>query len=459
DQLHLLCNKILKVSTETYRIGRPEELFPSLPVSGQLQRRTKDGERAADNPAGAETDSGRSRWVIFLEILFGAALTLSAVYIAWKKMRQRLDRRLRQEIIDHKQTAQTLRESEERYSSLVENATIGIVQIDADYNILMLNPALSRMFDKTFDELVGKKCFQEFEKRDTVCEYCPCTQSMVSGQPEESEIRSSRGDRNWFYARCKAVPIFDENGKVKGFTKFVEDITDFKRNEQSLRESEAESRKLVRELATSLSEKEVLLREIHHRVKNNLQIVISLLRSQSRQLTDKKMIEVFRESRNRIKAMSLIHETLFQSSDLSYVDFNSYVNKLAMTLFQAFGIEQHRIRLIIKAEEISLDIDDAIPAGLVVNELLTNSLKYAFPDAGPGEIRITMKSLNEDRIELTVSDNGVGLPDNLDFCDIETLGLTLVSGLVEVQLDGSLDMNRTGGTRFTIRFRQEKRKG
>lgn len=457
-----------KIPMEICGISLCGERFPlflaSVPFRG-----------TANNSTGDDTDARRSRWGI-LEILFGAVLALSAICIARKKMRQykrledklkeqtrkfnAIDRTLRQERTDHRQTVRALQESEKCYNSLAENATIGIIRLDTDYNILMSNPAANEMFEKTTDELVGKKCFREFEKRDAVCEHCPVARAMISGRPEEDEIKRGRGDKKWFYAKCKAVPFFDENSQVKGFTQFVENITDFKQNEASLRRSEAESRELVKKLAASLREKEVLLREIHHRVKNNLQIVISLLRSQSRQMTDERMIEIFRESRNRIKAMSLIHETLFQSSNLSYVDFSSYINKLAMTLFQAFGIEQHQVRLIIEAEEILLNIDDAIPSGLVINELLTNSLKYAFPDAaGAAEIRITMKSLNENQIELTVSDNGVGLPDNLDICDIETLGLTLVSGLVEVQLDGSLDMNRTEGTRFTIQFKQEKKKG
>ncbi len=362
------------------------------------------------------------------------------------------------DISDQKRADEAVMESERCYRYFVENSNIGITKIDRDYNIIMVNPSVVRMFDKPASEFVGKKCFQEFRKQDAVCKHCPGTRAMTSGRPEEAETKGVKYDGTHFYLRNRAVPIFSKNGKAEGFAEFMEDITEFKRNENSLRESEAEFRLLVKELAASLREKEVILREIHHRVKNNLQIVISLLRSQSRQLKDRKMLEVFQESQNRIKAMSLIHETLFLSSDLSYVDFSSYIKKLAETLFEAFGINRYQIFLVINAEDISLVMEDAIPMGLVINELLTNALKYAFPDDRPGKIRIDMAAINEDQIELSVSDNGVGLPPDMDFKNIETLGLTLISGLVEIQLDGTLELIRDRGTKCTIRFIQEKRK-
>lgn len=204
-------------------------------------------------------------------------------------------------------------------------------------------------------------------------------------------------------------------------------------------------------LEESVKEKEVLLREIHHRVKNNMQVISSLLNLQSAHIKDKTLREMFDEAQNRIQSMSLIHEKLYQSKELAYIDFKEYIKALTTDLVRSFGVKKDKIAIVINVEDISLDIDTAIPCGLIINELVSNSLKHAFPDGREGEIVIALKRV-EGGIELRVADNGVGIPEELDFKKTRSLGLRLVTILAEDQLQGSIELKRDGGTDFRITF-------
>ena len=203
-------------------------------------------------------------------------------------------------------------------------------------------------------------------------------------------------------------------------------------------------------LTDSLSEKVVLLKEIHHRVKNNLQIIASLLSLQTRHITDKPTLEMLEHSRNRIRAMASIHEKLYQSDDLAKVDFAQYLKGLADYLFQSYKISQQDIRFQSMVENVALDLDHAIPCGLMINELISNSLKYAYPAGRKGEIRVHLAQSQTGYV-LQVADDGVGFPADIDFRSSESLGLQLINTLVG-QLHGSIEMENHQGTRFTIEF-------
>jgi PAS domain S-box-containing protein len=204
-------------------------------------------------------------------------------------------------------------------------------------------------------------------------------------------------------------------------------------------------------LRTALGEREVMLREIHHRVKNNIQIISSLLRLQSRYIKDEKALELLDESQNRIRSMALIHEKLYQSQDLSRIDFSDYIAKMITHLFAIYKVDFSRIRHRVDANKIQLDINRAIPCGLIINELITNALKHAFPEDREGELIITMLSLAGDQYELTVKDNGMGLPEGFDPAKKGTLGFQIVNDLVK-QLDGSIEVRGDKGTEIVIRF-------
>ena len=202
-------------------------------------------------------------------------------------------------------------------------------------------------------------------------------------------------------------------------------------------------------LRQSLAEKESLLKEIHHRVKNNLQIVSSLLYLQEDYMQDAKGVEILRESQNRVKSMALIHEQLYGTADLAKIDFGRYVQGLTANLFDAYGIDPARIRLDVRAEDIALGVDMAVPCGLIINELVSNALKHAFlPDTG-GTIEIIIRIMGPGRLELVVADDGVGLPRSHADAIKKTLGLRLIDTLT-TQLDGTLAIQTENGTRFSI---------
>ena len=213
---------------------------------------------------------------------------------------------------------------------------------------------------------------------------------------------------------------------------------------------------IVRDITQKKHEEEarrrgLLLKEIHHRVKNNLQVISSLLYLQSKRMNDNKVIEMFNESSNRIQSISLIHQKLYQSKDAATIDFGGYANDLASALFRSYGVNQNVVRLRLDIHNTGLSMDSAIPCGLIINELVSNSLKYAFPGGREGEIQIAMSRDRDDRITLVVADNGIGLPKGLDFLNGESLGLQLVATLVD-QLRGTMALNRKSGAEFTITF-------
>ncbi len=204
------------------------------------------------------------------------------------------------------------------------------------------------------------------------------------------------------------------------------------------------------QIKASLREKEVLLNEIHHRVKNNMQIISSLLRLQSKSVKNKKVLDMYKVGQNRIKSMALVHESLYKSNDLAKIDFSDYSNNLVTHLLSIYFTKESRIKVIQDVQNVFLDINRAIPCGLLINELVTNSLRHAFGQNGNEKICITI-SEEDGKYFLMVKDNGKGFPDKLDFQDTDTLGLQIVNDLVK-QLDGKISLNRKGGTAFTIKF-------
>ena len=199
-----------------------------------------------------------------------------------------------------------------------------------------------------------------------------------------------------------------------------------------------------------MKEKEVLLKEIHHRVKNNLQVVSSLLYLQSKKTSHYQTLEMLNESQNRIKSMALIHEKLYQSKDIGRIDFSEYVESLISHLSRSYGSHLKTVTVEVNINSVFLSIDKAIPCGLIINELVSNCMKYAFPDKREGEIQIEMKAQNGN-VNMGIYDNGIGFPKDLDINKTETLGLQLVNALT-AQLGGNIILDRDTGTRFTILF-------
>jgi two-component sensor histidine kinase len=260
---------------------------------------------------------------------------------------------------------------------------------------------------------------------------------------------------------------FDEVGQlIDGFNEMLSQIQD---RDEALTKAQEDLEKRVQErtkelkqeileririehkLRGSLKEKEVLLKEIHHRVKNNLQVISSLLYLQSKKVHDKPALEMFTESQNRIRSMALIHEKLYQSEDLVHVDFSEYIRNLIGHLANSYGAQMKNVRIHMQTENVLLSIDKGIPCALIINELVINALKYAFPKDRKGEITIRINRDDRRMIALSVSDNGVGFPHTVDLLNSETLGLQLVKQLTQ-QLKGRIDIENGHGTKFMITF-------
>ncbi|MCB0731651.1 MAG: HAMP domain-containing protein [Ignavibacteriae bacterium] len=220
---------------------------------------------------------------------------------------------------------------------------------------------------------------------------------------------------------------------------------------RSLQKENIERKKAEVEISSSLHEKEVLLKEIHHRVKNNLQIVSSLFFFQSKQLSDPQTIEMFRDGQNRVKSMALIHEKLYQSGDLANIDFKEYVKKLTNFLFQSYGVNQTKIKLKNNVQKVELGVDTAVPCGLIINELISNSLKHGLSESENGEIKIDMGYDENHKLILKISDNGKGIPKNFNIEKSESLGLRLVYNLT-MQLNGKVEFFNNNGTIVKINF-------
>jgi len=213
----------------------------------------------------------------------------------------------------------------------------------------------------------------------------------------------------------------------------------------------SERKQSERRIQEALAQKELLLREVHHRVKNNLQVIHSLLDLQSMRLQDHDLIDALRDSQNRIRSMSLIHQTLYQSDNLARVDFARFLGELVRGLGEAYRAVAGQVRIGVQAEGITLPINEAIPCGLVINELVSNALKHGFADGRSGQIEIRMSEPVPGQLVLTVSNDGVAVPDDIDPLQTQTLGLQLVQ-LLTRQLGGVLDIHRGNPVRFELRF-------
>ena len=224
--------------------------------------------------------------------------------------------------------------------------------------------------------------------------------------------------------------------------------------ERALRESElrfSAQRAALESQTALLQQRETMLREIHHRVKNNMQVMSSLLNLQSRVASNPVISRMLQENQNRIQSMALLHEILYQSDDLALVDFSKYVRRMAEYLFRSYGVDSRQIRIVAEMDSIGLELDDALPCGLLISEVVSNSLKHAFPDGRDGEVRIEFRHQSDDLLLLVLSDNGIGFSAELDWTTTRSLGLRLVRALAQ-QLKAQLEIRSESGTEVKLVF-------
>lgn len=328
---------------------------------------------------------------------------------------------------------------EERFRRVVEFAPNAMVMVSLSGHIEMVNAQAERMFGYTREEMLGQSMemlvparFRSEHPELRASFFAdPHSRPMGAGR----DLFALRKDGSEFPVEIGLNPIETEDGVM--VLSAIVDISDRKQKEERIKEA--------------LKEKDVLLGEIHHRVKNNLQIVHSLLDLQSNRLDDPTALQMLMDSQNRIQSMALIHQTLYLSKDFARVDFASFLNSLAPTLLASYGVDSTRVGLSIRTEEVLLPINMAIPCGLIVNELISNALKHAFPDPRTGKISVELSMSEENEVVLVVSDDGIGISDAFDIVKAETLGLRLV-GLLTQQVHGNLSIRRANPTEFVLRF-------
>ena len=255
----------------------------------------------------------------------------------------------------------------------------------------------------------------------------------------------------WLEGKLLGV-LCHENFKIRHWTFEDQDFASSLAHLISLGLEASKRKKAEENLKASLKEKEILMKEIHHRAKNNLTIISSLLNLQSRHINDKEALNVFKESQNRARSMALIHEKLYRSDDLRKIDFGEYIRSLTIELFNSYRASQG-IELNMNITNIDLDINTAVPLALIVNEIVTNSLKYAFPDKKTGNVSVSFGK-DDDELKLIVEDNGIGFPMDLDFRNTNSLGMQLVNSLTE-QIKGNIKLERDEGTKFIIDFKEK----
>ena len=353
---------------------------------------------------------------------------------------------LEKEIIERNRAEEALQESEERYRILVEAASLSgqAIMIHQDREGI---EAICAFANNAAKDITGYKQ-EELEKFSWFDILNPLYKDSARDRyrrrmggediPDLLDLSISRKDGAEIPIELSSIrtEFRGENALVT----FFRDITERKRAGEKLK--------------TSLKEKEVLLRELYHRTKNNMQVIIAMLHLQSQSIEDEKILQIFKETENRIKSMALVHEKLYQTKDLSRIDLKEYFNDLLSLLKRSYKDLSVGIRIKTDMDSVSVTIDYAIPCGLIINELISNSFKHAFPGDRKGEIIIELNLNDDDEIEIRVRDDGIGLPTDFDIRKSGSYGLKSVISLTEHQLQGKLDLMTDKGIEFRIRFKE-----
>ncbi|MFH0787577.1 MAG: CHASE domain-containing protein [Pseudomonadota bacterium] len=344
-----------------------------------------------------------------------------------------------------------LKKSEKQYRLLAENVSDVIWIRDMNLKCTYVSPSIEKMTGYTVEEAMNLTTEETYIPESLANAQRVLNEELTLKENRCSdpfrvrtlEFEAFRKDGSKIWTESSMTFLRDSTGQIYGIQGVSRDITDRKRAEE--------------QVLASLKEKETLLKEIHHRVKNNLAVISSLLGLQSRYLEDEKSREIFQESQDRVRVMANIHTLLYQSEDLSRVDFGGFIRDLAGRLQQSYGTAEFPIEIHVDIADVSLPIETSISCGLVLNELVSNALKHAFPEGRGGEVNISMITA-EDRYVLNVQDNGIGFPEAVAFQNTKSLGLELVNLLVG-QINGTIDLTVDGGTKFTITFPMANNKG
>jgi PAS domain S-box-containing protein len=341
-----------------------------------------------------------------------------------------------EDITERKQAEEELHKSHREWENIFQAIGHPVFILNPRHDIMTANKAAMLATGMTEQALVGKKCYKILHGKDTVVppDGCPLEKLLSSGQMETYEMQVELLDAV-FLVSC--TPVFNSRGQLEKIIHIAMDITSRRQAEDALH--------------TSLQEKDLLINEVHHRVKNNMQVISGLFDLQARLAGNPELTEMLSEGQRRIRAMALIHEKLYETKDFTRVDLVQYVRALSQELFQAYKINPGKIDLIIQTDgAVHVDIDKANPCGLILNELISNVFKHAFPGDKPGKLEIIIHETKDKEIEILVRDNGSGMPDDVDIYQPRSAGLYLLNGLVMHQLEGQIEVIRDAGTAFRV---------
>jgi PAS domain S-box-containing protein len=342
------------------------------------------------------------------------------------------------QIMERWHAGEQLAANEALLRQFVRHTPAAVAMLDTSLRYLQASDNWIRDYHLDGRPVLGRSHYEVFP--DIPERWKEIHRRVLAGAVERcDEDPYERADGTLEWLQWEARPWHKAGGEIGGLIFFTQVITERKRAEQALRES--------------LAEKEILLKEIHHRVKNNMQVISSMLSLQAGYIEDPRMRALFADCQDRVQCMAMIHEKLYRAHNLATIDFGVHIRDLADMLFRSHAIPAGLgdVRLEIEADPVTLDIDTSIPAGLILNELLTNALKHAFPDQKAGVVRVTLKRTPPDMLLLTVTDNGVGLPSGLEEGLNRSMGLKMIRSLTR-QIGGTLDVHRESGAGFRIRF-------
>jgi two-component sensor histidine kinase len=286
------------------------------------------------------------------------------------------------------------------------------------------------------EDLIGKSCYEVVH--GTSCPINTCPHAMLLYDEEEHSSEVHEENLGGFFM-ITTTPLYDDEGNVIGSVHVARDITERKIMEEQLEQA--------------LKDKDILMKEIHHRVKNNLMIMASLLNMQSRYIEDEVARDIFKDSQSRARTMALIHEKLYQSKELKKLDVQDYMESLARDIYHAYIKDPEKIQLNLEIEQLMLDINTVIPLGLILNEILTNTFKYAFPGDADGIVEVKFIKKENNEFLLEVCDDGAGLPPDFHEKKTESLGMRLIHSLTE-QIRGELEINSDHGTQVRVKFQE-----
>ena len=424
---------------EVCRVLKNDEKTKHIPVIMTTAIKTDSKSRVKGFELGADTFLSKPIDEIELAAQIKAMLRIKKAEDALRGERDLLE-----DLV--KEKTKSLRESEAFLDATGQIAKVGGWQIDGETKKVFWTQEIYNITEVPYDydpSSLGKEAIVFFNAEDQIRLNKAIQRALEHNEPYnmEFQITTGKGNKKWVQAICKPITV---DGKTVKLTGTFQEITERKQAEDQIK--------------ASLKEKEALLSEIHHRVKNNMQVIVSLLKLQADKIEDKKYGDMLQESQNRILSMALVHKQLYQSKDFANIDFGEYVKSFVNTLFVSYEIDTNKVKLNVETKDVSFDLENAIPCGLIINELVSNSLKHAFPNQEEGNISIALQSVNEYDLELTVSDDGVGIPEDLDIEQTDTMGLHLVKVIAEQQLEGKMELNRTKGTQFHFLLKRAKYK-